>query len=109
METGAVTLDEGQSADVSVYFETTEPSGDTYDDAVEWQVALGGASAMSGSASVSSSSGGLMATQHFDAPSGDVLRLRATGSARNVGDGLRQSCVRIVITVIDGGDAPGQP
>ena len=108
-ESGAAILAEGQSAEVSVYFETTEYGGDVYDDEVEWQVLVNGTAAMSGSASVSSSSGGLMATQHFDAPSGDVLRLRATGSARNVGDGLRQSCVRIVITVIDGGDAPGQP
>ena len=109
-ESGAAILAEGQSAEVSVYFETTEYGGDIYDDEVEWQVLVNGAAAMSGSASVSSAtSGEALETQRVNPPPDGVLRIRLVGRARNVADGLRQSCVRIVVTAIDEGDAHGQP
>ena len=108
--TGAVVLDEGQYAEVSVYMATTEYGGDIYDDEVEWQVLVNGTAAMSGSASVSSGVfGSPLATQRFDPPADGTLRLRLVGRARNVADGLRQSCVRIVVRVIDEVDAPAQP
>lgn len=108
--TGAVVLDEGQYAEVSVYMATTEYGGDIYDDEVEWQVLVNGTAAMSGNASVSSGVfGSPLATQRFDPPADGTLRLRLVGRARNVADGLRQSYVRIVVRVIDEGDAPAQP
>ena len=109
-ESGAAILAEGQGADVSVYFETTEYGGDIYDDEVEWQVLVNGTAAMSGSASVSSATPGeALETQRVNPPSDGVLRIRLVGRARNVADGLRQSCVRIVVTAIDEGAAPAQP
>ena len=108
--TGAVVLDEGQYAEVSVYMATTEYGGDIYDDEVEWQVLVNGTAAMSGNASVSSGVfGSPLATQRFDPPADGTLRLRLVGRARNVADGLRQSCIRIVVRVIDEGDAPAHP
>ena len=108
--TGAVVLDEGQYAEVSVYMATTEYGGDIYDDEVEWQVLVNGTAAMSGNASVSSGVfGSPLATQHFDPPADGILRLRLVGRARNVADGLRQSYVRIVVRVIDEVDAPAHP
>ena len=89
---------------------TTEYGGDIYDDEVEWQVLVNGTAAMSGNASVSSGVfGSPLATQRFDPPADGTLRLRLVGRARNVADGLRQSYVRIVVRVIDEGDAPAQP
>ena len=39
--------------------------------------------------------------QMFAAPSDDVLRLSLTASAQNATDGLRETCVQIVVYPVD--------
>ena len=100
-ESGTLRLRAGQSADIAVYFMTTEAVGAIYDDEVDWSVSVDGDVGMSGHASVSTASNGeLLAARRYDPTDDRRLRIRLSGSARNAVDGLRQSAVRIVVTTI---------
>ena len=112
---------EGQSAYVAVYMATTEPdSNPAYDDSISWSVTSNGGSSLSGSTSVFDSSPALanavswdnelygveydplfLGGQVFPAPSDDVLRLSLSATAQNATDGLRETCVQIVIYPVD--------
>jgi len=98
------------SADVYVYMATTESGTDEYDDAFGWTVTVNGAVALQGQASVSdyfgdtggsaygiSSGAVLLASGHYTKPSDDILRIRLQCSAQNVGDGLKETCVQILV------------
>ena len=100
-ESGTLRLRTGQSADIAVYFMTTEAVGAIYDDEVDWSVSVDGDVGMSGHASVSTASNGeLLAARRYDPTDDRRLRIHLSGSARNAVDGLRQSAVRIVVTTI---------
>jgi len=105
-----VLLPDIPSADVCVYMATTESGRDEYNDAVGWTVTVNGTVALQGQASVSGHVGGagaatygitsgavLLASGHYTKPEDDMLRIRLQCSAQNVGDGLKETCVQILV------------
>ena len=112
---------EGVSAYVAVYMASSEPdSNPAYDDSVSWSINSNGSGSMSGSASVMDSWSALQGAESwgnelygverdplflggrmFAVPSDDVLRLSLTATAQNATDGLRETCVQIVIYPVD--------
>ena len=124
------TMAEGVSAYVAVYMATTEPdSNPAYDDSISWSVTSNGGGSLSGSTSVFGSSSALanavswnhelygveydplfLGGQMFTAPADDMLRLSLTATAQNTTDGLRETCVQIVVYPVDGnGNIIGLP
>ena len=124
------TMAEGQSAYVAVYMASTEPDSVlVYNDSVSWQVTSNGGGSMSGSASVEGNWSDLLGAaswenelygvkydplflcgQRFDPPPGEPLELDLTATAQNATDGLRETCVQIVIYPIDAdGNVIGLP
>ena len=114
-------MGEGVSAYVAVYMASSEPdSNPAYDDSVSWSITSNGSGSFSGSASVMDHWSALegaeswenelygveydplfLGGQIFAAPSDDVLRLSLTASAQNATDGLRETCVQIVVYPTD--------
>ena len=112
---------EGVSAYVAVYMASSEPdSNPAYDDSVSWSIASNGSGSFSGSASVMDNWSALQGAeswgnelygverdplflggQMFAAPPDDVLRLSLTATAQNATDGLRETCVQIVVYPTD--------
>ena len=117
---------EGVSAYVAVYMASTEPdSNPAYDDSVSWSITSNGGGSFCGSATVLgqwSALGGaaswdnelygveydplFLGGQMFAAPSDDVLRLSLTATAQNATDGLRETCVQIVVYPTDANGNP---
>ena len=113
--TMTVTVPGGQSALVSVLFASQEPlmpDRFKYDDSVSWSVTCGADTVTAGSASVWGMSAsndieefpdGMLTSASclscvcVDAPEGQPVTLTLAGTANNARDGLRQSCVRIVV------------
>ena len=117
---------EGQSAYVAVYMASSEPDANpAYDDSVSWAVTSNGGGSLSGSTSVFDSSSALanavlwenelygveydplfLVGQLFTAPPDDVLRLSLSATAQNATDGLRETCVQIVVYPVDANGNP---
>ena len=121
---------EGVSAYVAVYMASSEYGANpAYDDSVSWSVTSNGSGNFAGSASVMGQWSALanavswvnelygveydplfLGGQMFTAPSDDVLRLSLTATAQNATDGLRETCVQIVVYPVDGnGNIIGLP
>ena len=124
-ETMNLQLLPGESAYVAVFMATTETDGiPPYDDRVSWTVTSNVGTGFSGTASVLGRMDAIHAAQsiendlygikydplflegaHFAAPSDGRLRLRLMATAQNVGDGLRETCVQIVVFPTDANGA----
>ena len=112
---------EGVSAYVAVYMASTETRANpAYDDTISWCVTANSGGELSGSAtlfdqmdmlsSISSWEHELygirrdplfLSGSYFTAPSDDVLRLSLSATAQNATDGLRETCVQIVVYPVD--------
>ena len=124
-ETMNLQLLPGESAYVAVFMATSETYGiPPYDDRVSWTVTSNVGTGFSGTASVLGRMDAIHAAQsiendlygikydplflegaHFAAPSDGRLRLRLMATAQNVGDGLRETCVQIVVFPTDANGA----
>ena len=120
-ETMNLQLLPGESAYVAVFMATSETYGiPPYDDRVSWTVTSNVGTGFSGTASALGRMDAIHAAQsiendlygvefdplflegaHFAAPSDGRLRLRLMATAQNVGDGLRETCVQIVVFPTD--------
>ena len=124
-ETMNLQLLPGESAYVAVFMATSETYGiPPYDDRVSWTVTSNVGTGFSGTASALGRMDAIHAAQsiendlygvefdplflegaHFAAPSDGRLRLRLMATAQNVGDGLRETCVQIVVFPTDANGA----
>ena len=121
---------EGVSAYVAVYMASSEPdSNPAYDDSVSWSITSNGSGSLSGTTSVTERWEALQGAASWDnelygvgydplflggrifaAPPDDVLRLSLSATAQNATDGLRETCVQIVVYPVDGnGNIIGLP
>ena len=113
----------GRSVYVGVFMASAENMGnisDCCDDCISWNVMVNGASVLSGETSTFALHDALfVATDdsyriygiwshplylggcQIDPPNGDDYGIRLIGTAQNVGDGLRQTCLQIGIFPID--------